>query len=307
MEQEPPKMLLEAGRIAAEVREYAAGLVEAGESCRRVCELVEERIRSLGAVPAFPCNISLNSVAAHYTPGLRDDCTIAEGSVVKLDVGAAVEGYIADTAVTVDLGGGPRGLVDASVEGLQAAMKVLKPGVRFYDIGRAVEQTVRRRGFKVVKNLSGHTIDRYVIHAGLSIPNYGDRTAWIHRVKPGMTFAIEPFATNGRGLVREGSTVNIYAYTGRRPRTMLGGLEERILRHVAEKYKTLPFTPRWLKGMAGDEEVERAVKLLARLGALHGYPVLIEAGGGLVAQAEHTFYALRGGVVVVTEKGQPTI
>lgn len=308
MDYDPPKELLQAGRIAADARDYGAALVKPGESCRRICESVETRIREMGAVPAFPCNISIDHVAAHYTPGLKDDCTVGDAGIVKLDVGAAVDGYIADTAVSIPLSPRDQGLVEASRAGLEAAMRVLKPGVRFYEIGKAVESIVRSRGFKVVRNLSGHTIERFTIHAGLSIPNHADRAAWIRRVQPGMTFAIEPFVTNGRGLVTDSSTVNIFAYTGRSVRKLvMGDVESRLLKHVIENYRTLPFTQRWLKGLAGDDEIESALRLLSKRGVLHAYPVLVEAGRGLVAQSEHTFYATRGGVVVVTEKGQTTL
>jgi methionyl aminopeptidase len=300
---EPPRELVEAGRVAARARDYSVRLVRPGESCRRICEAVEEYIRSLGAQPAFPCNISINEVAAHYTPGLRDDCTVPERGIVKVDVGAAVEGYIADTAVSVPLSDGDEKLVEAAREALEAVMKIIKPGIRLYEIGRTVESVARRRGFRPIKNLSGHSIGRYVIHAGLTIPNYADRTVWLKRLTPGLIVAIEPFITNGKGYVVEHSTVNIYAYKGRRPKTLLTGMEEAVLSEVERRFKTMPFTPRWLARLGEPEAVEEAVRSLAAKGALHAYPVLVEAGRGLVAQAEHTFYVAKDRVYVVTLAG----
>ncbi|MCE4604657.1 MAG: type II methionyl aminopeptidase [Aeropyrum sp.] len=306
---EPPEQLLKAGVIAARVRDESRELVRSGASCREICEKLESRIVELGASPAFPCNISISHIAAHYTPGIRDDCVVGEDDVVKIDVGAEIEGYIADTAVTVSLSEKHLGLVEASRAGLEAAMRVLKPGVRLYDIGKAVESAVRARGFKVIKNLSGHTIDRYTIHAGISIPNYADRAAWIRRIQPGTIFAIEPFTTTGRGYVVESSTVNIYAYTGKGARkAVLGELESRIMDYIESKFKTLPFTPRWLpSNMGSPNEIESALKLLAKRGILHAYPVLVEAGRGVVAQSEHTFYATKSGVIVVTDREQPEL
>ena len=297
---EPPEELVRAGEVAARVRDAAPGLVKPGESCRRICEALEEETRRLGAEPAFPCNISINEVAAHYTPGLRDDCRVPEEGLVKVDVGAHINGYIADTAVTVVLGDKWRLLAEAAREALESVVKAVRPGMRLYEIGRTVETVVRRRGFKPVRNLSGHSIDRYRIHAGLVIPNYADRTAWLHRLTPGLTVAIEPFVTNGRGFVREASTINIYAYTGRKPRTPLTSDEERLLNAVAERFKTLPFTLRWLTDVLPAERLEAAARGLMVKGVLHGYPVLVEAGKGMVAQFEHTFYVAKDRVYVLT-------
>jgi len=297
---EPPEELLRAGAVAARVRDLAFDIVRPGESCRRLCEALEGETRRLGAQPAFPCNISINEVAAHYTPGLGDDCSVPEEGLVKVDVGATVDGYIADTAVTVVLGDRWRGLAEAAREALEEAARVLRPGVRVYDVGRAIESVVKRWGFRPVRNLSGHSIDRYRIHAGLIVPNYADRAYWVRRLTPGMTVAIEPFVTDGRGFVRETSTVNIYAFTGRRPRTPLNSDEEKLLNAVAERFKTLPFTLRWLTDLMPPERLEAAAKGLTVKGLLHGYPVLVEAGRGMVAQYEHTFYIAKDKVYIVT-------
>ena len=298
--EEPPRQLVEAGRAAAKARDYGAGLVKPGESCRRVCEAVEGYIRSLGAQPAFPCNISINEVAAHYTPGLRDDCTIPEEGIVKLDVGAAVEGYIADTAVSVALDGKSQKLVDTAVEALESVMNILRPGIRLYDIGRTVEQVARRRGYRPIKNLSGHSIGRYIIHAGLTIPNYADRTSWLRKLTPGLIVAIEPFITDGKGVVIEHRVVNIFSYKGRRPRMPLTGIEDKLLSTVEARFKTMPFALRWLIDIAPPEDLEKAALTLVAKGAFHAYPVLVEAGKGLVAQAEHTFYVGKDRVYVIT-------
>lgn len=303
LDEEAVKKLVEAGRVAAKARDYGASLVQEGESARRICERVEQYIVNSGAQPAFPCNISINEVAAHYTPGALDDVIIPKGAVVKVDVGAHVDGWIADTALTVDLGGGSEALLKAVREALDAAAGIVRSGVRVYDIGRVIQSTIRRHGFKPVRNLSGHSIGRYMVHAGLSIPNYPDRAMIVQRLRPGMIVAIEPFGTNGRGFVVEGSTVNIYSYTGRSPRVALSEEEARALELVRERFKTLPFTPRWLAGELGAERADSIARRLAAKGVLHAYPVLVEAGRGVVAQFEHTFVILEDEVIVTTREG----
>ena len=141
-----------------------------------------------------------------------------------------------------------------------------------------------------------------MIHAGESIPNYGDRRDFARRLRPGTLVAVEPFATNGRGLVREGGVVNIYSYPGRPPRRLLTEEERSLLEYIAREYRTLPFTPRWLEPEWG-ERVEELVRGLAAKGALIAYPILVERGRGLVSQFEHTFLILQDRVIVTTRPG----
>ena len=300
IEESAVKALLEAGRIAGDTLRYAEKLVAPGASARKICETLEDFIVSRGGKPAFPCNFSVNHAAAHYTPGLDDDIELAGSEVVKVDVGVHVDGYIADTAITIDLSGRYQALLDAARDALESVVSGIKPNIRVYEIGKRIEQAIKKRGFKPIRNLTGHTIDRWIIHAGLSIPNYPDRRMFHVRLRPGTLVAIEPFATNGRGFVRESPLTNIYSYTGRRPKLPLNEVEEKILSKILEEYRTLPFTPRWLTRWFARETVAEAVKGLQAKGVLHGYPVLVEAGRGMVSQFEHTFLILEDRVLVTT-------
>ncbi|MDM7275181.1 MAG: type II methionyl aminopeptidase [Thermoprotei archaeon] len=287
-----------AGRIAVASREYAVGLVKPGALVLDVCESIERFIVESGGLPAFPCNLSINEVAAHYTPGLGDSSVIPEGAVVKVDIGVHVDGFIVDTAATVDLSGEYGKLLETTVRALEEAVSVVKPYVSLYDIGRVIERAVRDGGFKPIRNLSGHNIGRYIVHAGLSIPNVADRSLYRLRIQPGTLIALEPFATNGKGLVVDGPTINIYSYTGRGPKMGLTSLEAELLDYVSREYRTLPFAARWLRNWKGGD-VEGLLKLLHSKGVLHGYPVLIEAGRGVVAQFEHTVLVTESDVIVL--------
>lgn len=292
--------LVKAGEIAARVRELGAKLVKPGATAREICTRLEEYIVELGAKPAFPCNFSVNEVAAHYTPGIDDDVRLTGVEVVKVDIGVSLDGYIADTAVTVDLSGVNEKLLQAAQSALDQVVRIMKPNVRIYDIGKTIENTIKRHGFKPVKNLTGHTIGRWLIHAGTQIPNYADRTSFHKRLRPGTLVAIEPFATNGRGLVRDGGIVNIYSYTGRRGRYGLTELEEEVLNYIIEEYKTQPFTPRWLTSRFDKQVVQETIRGLTVKGVLHAYPILVEVSKGLVSQFEHTFLILKDRVIVTT-------
>lgn len=290
--------LLRAGRIAAVVRSEAERLVRPGTRASEICERLEAMIVELGGAPAFPCNFSVNSVAAHYTPGLRDDVVVGEKDVVKVDIGVHIDGHIADTAVTVDLSGEHGKLLEASQRALEDAIATIRPFVSLYEIGRAVENAVKPYRFRVVRNLSGHTIERYVIHAGVSVPNYADRSLYGVRLTPGTVVAIEPFVTYGKGLVREGSTRNIFAALEKRPRIALGPEEERFLVEVIARFKTLPFALRWLRDWG--ERGEAIVSSLVAKGAVREYPILVEVSDAIVAQFEHTIYIDEDDARVVT-------
>ncbi|MEB3756819.1 MAG: type II methionyl aminopeptidase [Desulfurococcales archaeon] len=292
------KKYIKAGKIAKEVREYSDKIVKPGEKALDICLELEKKIISMGGKPAFPCNISINEVAAHFTPSHNDDTRVPPDAVVKIDLGVHIDGYIADTAKTIDLSDKHILLLEASREALEKAIKTLKPGVRAFEIGLAVEQVIKNYGFKPVRNLTGHSIDRYKIHAGLSIPNYGDRFA-VFKITEGMTVAIEPFATSGKGLTREGKITNIYSLAKTNPRKLDQESRE-VFDYISREYRTLPFTPRWLVPVFGEKTVHHAMRMLVKTKTLYVYPILVEVGKGLVSQFEHTILLTKDGKIVTT-------
>ena len=162
---------IKAGKIAAEVREMVRVKDWIGKTVFEICEEVENEIKKRGAKCAFPVNASINEIAAHYTAEPNDPITIKDTDLVKIDLGAQIDGYIADTAVTVCYDAQFDGLVQAAEEALGNAMSMIKTGVKASDIGRTIETTIKKMGFKPIANLSGHSLDQYTIHAGKSIPN----------------------------------------------------------------------------------------------------------------------------------------
>ena len=280
---------VEAGKILRTVKEEAIKLIKPGVKLLEVAEFVENRIRELGAEPAFPCNISINSDAAHFTPKANDERVFKEGDVVKLDIGAHIEGYIADTAVTVDLGD-HEDLVKASEEALKNAIEVIHAGVNTAEISEAIYNTITDFGFKPVINLTGHGLDRYIAHAPPTI--YNVRIKRGVELKEGMVIAIEPFATDGVGKVAERGECEIYSLVAVKPLRMKQA--RRLMEEIYDRYKTLPFAKRWLK--ASDIILAK----LVREGVLRAYPVLTEIGRGLVSQAEHTVIVEENGAKVIT-------
>ncbi|ADL18849.1 Methionine aminopeptidase [Acidilobus saccharovorans 345-15] len=299
--QEEISRILEAGRIGAEARELGASLVKPGASAREICDEVESLIIRRGAKPAFPCNFSINEVAAHYSPGIDDDVKVPDKAVVKVDVGASVDGYLSDTAVTVAIGSESfQQLALAAKSALDKVAEVMKPDIRVYDIGKTIESVIKSMGFKPVRNLTGHTIERYTLHAGLSVPNYAERTLFYHRLRPGTQVAVEPFATSGRGLVVDGPKAYIYSATGNRPQR-ISETARQLLEYILSHYSTLPFAKRWLYPEWKREEIEAGLAELVKARALVEYPVLIEASRAPVSQFEHTFVITHDGVIVATK------
>jgi methionyl aminopeptidase len=275
----------EAGGILAEVRREVQDRVEVGESHLAVAEWAEERIRELGGEPAFPVNISIDEEAAHATPSPEDDSTFGE-EMVNLDIGVHVDGWLADSAVTVDLSGTPD-LVEASAEALAAAIEEVEPGVETGEIGAVVEETIDGYGYNPVVNLTGHGLGHWEQHTAPNIPNRAVSQGV--ELAVGDVVAIEPFATDGSGKVNEGSEEEIFALE--REASVRDRQARQALDQITDRFRTLPFATRWL-------DVPRrqmALRRLKRQDVVHGYPVLKEDEGRLVSQKEHT--------VIVTEDG----
>lgn len=291
-EKEAREKLAKAGRIARLAREKGAQLAKPGTPLLDIAEKVEAFIREQGGVPAFPVNLSANENAAHFTPAADDTAAVGEKDVLKVDVGVHVDGWIADTAITVDLSGQWGPLMEASQMALENALSVMKAGTNTRAIGRQIEQTIRSKGFKPVENLCGHSLEPWVLHAGAEIPNIesGGRI-----LEEGEVFAVEPFATNGSGLVHEATTeAEIYSVGSARPVRLPAS--RKLLGMVMEEYKLLPFAKRWLQEIPS---LNLAINDLSRQGVLHGYPILKETAGSMVTQAETTVIIEADGVTVL--------
>jgi len=294
-----PDELYQAGRVARRVKEEVYRLVRPGVNILDLAERVESLIADNNARPAFPCNVGVNEVAAHFTPVTGYSEQLSAKSVVKVDFGVEIDGYIADTAVTVTdepLGDSMR---LAAEEALRAALKVARAGVRVSEIGAAIQGVVSRRGFKPIRNLTGHEIARFNLHAGVSIPNV--ETTDSYRLQSGHVYAVEPFVTlpDGSGEVEAISDVTIFRVEPlRRPDRGLGGDDHRLLEQIDRMFRGLPYAERWLSSLGA--EAMSIHQRLVKMGRIQGYPVLVEKKRMPVAQAEHTILVLTDGLEVLT-------
>jgi methionyl aminopeptidase len=273
-----------AGKIAAEALSYGKELIKKYTKVVDVCDKIEEKIKELGGEMAFPVQISLNDAAAHYCPE-TDDSTILSDQLCCLDVGVHVDGCIGDNACSVDLSGSNADLVKASAEALKAATEVLSAGVLVSKIGKAIEDTIVGMGFQPVRNLSGHGLDLYNIHAIPSIPNFDTQEET--KLEKGTVIAIEPFATNGSGMIHEKGDASVFMLMGKK--SVRVGFVRDILKQI-EGYNGLPFTTRWLTKNFSEAQVRFALNQLKQLEILKEFPPLVERSNGLVSQAENSFY-----------------
>ena len=288
-----------AGRIAVDARNYGISLLKPGAALLDIANKIESKILEKGGGLAFPVNISINEIAAHYSPKYDDTITFKKGDVVKLDIGAHIEGYIADTAITVEIEENKYNeMVKASADALDAAINILKPGINLYEVGKAVQETVTSLGYKPIDNLTGHSMQRYLLHAGISIPNVFDE---IYNSKPkeGDVLAIEPFATNGAGHVVSGAGSNIYLCLDSFKQKLIRDKEAKIIfEKIKNEFKTLPFAQRWFKKQFSYNEM--SLRKLSFVGLVKHYPQLIDSKKGIVTQKEHTVIVTEDGCEVIT-------
>ena len=288
-----------AGRIAADARDYGASLIKSDVSFLEVANKIEERILDAGAGLAFPVNISINEIAAHYSPRHEDSHVFKKGDVVKIDVGTHIDGYIADTAVTIEVETNKYAdLIKASSDALDTAIGLMKPDLDLSEIGRAIQETITSYGYKPVDNLTGHSLSQYILHAGTNVPNVyeisGKNTARL-----GDVFAIEPFASTGAGHVVRGEGSNIYICNRSFRSKLIRNNQYRLLyNRLLNEFKTLPFAQRWSQRFFENNDI--ILSKLSFLGLIKHYPQLVDAKKGIVSQKEHTVIITEDGCEVIT-------
>jgi methionyl aminopeptidase len=291
---------IKAGKIASEVREYARTQDHTGRTLSEICNDVENQILRRGGEPAFPVNVSLNDIAAHYTAEPNDPTVVKNSDVLKIDVGVHIDGYIADTAVTVSFDSKYQDLIDIAQRALDEAIGIARSNTRVSDIGRIIEKTITKYGCKPIQNLSGHSLERYTIHAGKSIPNIWT-IGHSFNLSVDNVYAIEPFVTtkDGQGIVYEGKIKNIFGIVSRK-RTKDHKADE-FLEYLWNKFKTLPFALRWVVSDYEEKEALSFLRTLQKKKNVHAYPILVEGSNRIVVQAEHTIIPQQTSTITITK------
>jgi methionyl aminopeptidase len=287
-----------AGKIAAEVREHMKSTVTEGMPIIDICENTEALIRQKGGKPAFPCNVSINEVAAHYTSPPGDKSLVPRGALVKVDIGAHVDGYIADTAVTVCLDREYDNLVVAAEDALRTGIRTIRAGLFTSQFGSAIQKAIESHGLRPVANLTGHQVARYVIHAGRSLPNVIHIST--NRVVANEVYAIEPFVTLKNAAGRVGSGREAYIFRFLKQKTLRNEHSRKLCSFIMENFRTLPFAERWLIGVVPADKHKVAFSELLSSRTVMAYPIFVEVSGKPVAQAEHSVLVTKDGCEVLT-------
>ena len=293
-----PEQYVRAGKITREVRQWVKNRVKPGTGYLQLALEVEGEIIRRGGKPAFPCGIGVDEVTAHYAPQRDDERTIQEKDVVKVDFGVHIEGYLADTATTVTYNPEFQLLLETTERALGSAIASVKRDPRAGEIGRVVNAEAKDHGFKPISNLSGHTVDRYTVHAGKSIPNLFMPN--LPALKRNEVFAVEPFLTLGdaAGYVVDSPHETIFSLVSQR-RMGVKELDD-VVQLIWEERRTLPFTPRWFSEHYKEGKLRELLGKLEDRKVVRSYATLVEASGKPVAQFEHTMALEETGLVILT-------
>ena len=299
---------IQAGKLASKIRSEASKMITDGALVLDLVTYVENEILKNGAEIAFPCNVSINEYAAHYTSPAGDETRFKAGDMVKLDLGAMIDGYIADTAITVLASGNMdeyytqdqinlhEEIIEASAAGLEAAIATVRAGVEISKIGAAVHEAISEYNLNPIFNLMGHSLEQNNLHAGISIPNYDNNDNF--KLDEGQAVAIEPFATNGEGIVNDAPGHYIFSYLANKPFRMKS--TQKILKYIQHNNRYVPFSGRWITDEFGERKGAIALKQLSDAMAIYPYAPLREKQDCFVSQKEHTIIVEKEGCTVTT-------
>jgi methionyl aminopeptidase len=286
--------LKQAGEIAKKVKIFAKEIIKPGVLLVEIAEKIDNKILELGGRSAFPVNLSINEIAAHSTPSFND--TEKASGLLKVDIGVQIDGYVADTAFSLDLDNSEENkrLIESAELALKAGVETINYNTELMKIGKAIEDAIKSKGFQPIINLSGHSINQYDLHSGITIPNYNNYQTY--NLEEG-TYAIEPFSTSGHGKVKDGKPSGIYHLEN--DIQVRDAFAREVLAYIKEEFSTLPFCSRWLVKKFGSRALI-ALKRLEEANILHHYPQLIEIDRKPVAQAEHTVIITKKEKIVTT-------
>ncbi len=297
MDDEVRKKYHQAGHIAWQALNQGLNHIKEGIPYLEIADEIESYIKKRAEI-AFPVNISANDIAAHYTPTLDDPHVFHRGDVIKIDVGAHVDGYIGDTARTLEVGTKcHQKLITSSERALRAGLGAIRNNVSVQHIGSSIEKSIKDDNFNPVDNLNGHQLQQYILHAGVSIPNIDGKNGRV--LTTGDAVAIEPFVTSGQGHVKNSTNGNIYHLLPK------GKIHSPRVREsyalIKEHFGNLPFAGRWLAEYIPQKRIPLILSILQRRRLVTSYKTLVEMSGHMVAQAENTVIVTDNGCEITTQ------
>ncbi|KAG6143752.1 hypothetical protein E4U28_002219 [Claviceps purpurea] len=312
----------EAAEIHRQVRQYAKKTIRPGQTLTEIAETIENGVRSLTghsgltegdalvAGMGFPCGLSLNHCAAHYTPNAGNKMVLQQDDVMKVDFGVHVNGRIVDSAFTVAFEPKYDDLLKAVQEATNAGIREAGIDARVGEIGGVIQETMESFEVEIdgttypvksIRNLTGHNILPYSIHGTKAVPivKSDDQT----KMEEGDVFAIETFGSTGNGYVRDDMEVSHYAKNAEVQHVDLRLSSAKALLNVINKnFGTLPFCRRYLDRL-GQDKYLLGLNSLVQNGVVEAYPPLCDKKGSYTAQFEHTIL-IRPTVKEVISRGE---
>uniref|UniRef100_A0A8R1DRX6 Methionine aminopeptidase 2 n=1 Tax=Caenorhabditis japonica TaxID=281687 RepID=A0A8R1DRX6_CAEJA len=300
-----------------QVRKYVKSWIKPGMSMIDICERLETTSRrlikesGLEAGLAFPTGCSLNHCAAHYTPNAGDTTVLQYGDVCKIDYGIHVRGRLIDSAFTVHFDPKFDPLAEAVREATNAGIKESGIDVRLCDVGEIVEEVMTSHEVeldgktyvvKPIRNLNGHSIAQYRIHAGKTVPivKGGEQT----KMEENEIYAIETFGSTGKGYVHDDMECSHYMKNFELADEKIPLRLQKskgLLNLIDKNFSTLAFCRRWIDRL-GETKYLMALKDLCDKGIVDAYPPLCDVKGCYTAQWEHTIL-MRPTVKEVVSRG----
>ncbi len=297
MDDEEVETYIKLGEYHSSVLNKFARSIESNVKVIDLVERSEESIREGGYELAFPTNLSINEIAAHYTPYPGDETIIPENGVIKLDMGSHLRGMIVDAARSIALDEKYEEMVHVAKDALDSAVRMMIPGKKIREVSEAIYNTIVSAGYKPIQNLTGHKIEIYKLHAGIDVPSVPVRGGY--RLKEGDVFAIEPFVTSpeAKGYVVPLGEPLIFSF--RKKTRTRDDMERKVIKLVEKKYSKLPFCERWLARDLG-HRVNHVLLRLTEKRTLIQYPPLVEVTQRMVAQYEDTVLITSDGPIRLT-------
>ncbi|ADM12396.1 methionine aminopeptidase 2 [Encephalitozoon intestinalis ATCC 50506] len=310
--------LLQDARRAAEAHRRARykvqSIIRPGITLLEIVRSIEDSTRTLlegerNNGIGFPAGMSMNSCAAHYTvnPG-EEDIVLKEDDVLKVDFGTHSNGRIMDSAFTVAFQENLQPLLMAAREGTETGIRSLGIDARVCDIGRDINEVITSYEVEIegktwpirpVSDLHGHSISQFKIHGGISIPAVNNRDTT--RIKGDTFYAVETFATTGKGFINDRSPCSHFMLNVHKSRKLFNKDLIKVYEFVKSSFGTLPFSPRHLDHYNLVEGGSlKSVNLLTMMGLFTPYPPLNDIDGSKVAQFEHTVYLSENGKEILT-------
>ncbi|NCC70704.1 type II methionyl aminopeptidase [bacterium] len=284
------------GKYTRELRIEVSKIPKAGMDITEIIDFIEKKIFEKNYLPAFPCTVSINDVAAHYTV-FDEGYILKKGDLIKIDFGISKNGMITDNAITIEIETTKYlDLMKANLDALNAVMEKAQLGVKMRDLGKIVYDIAQKNNFNTIQNLSGHQIAKNNLHFGLSVPNYYNSDNRI--IEDNMEFAIEPFFTKGEGKVKSCGNSNIIHLIKIKP--IRDPIAKKILDYIKENYPYLPFSKRWLVDdiyqklnplgpKAFDiKKINYALRILKANNIIYEYDALASVDGEYISQFEDT-------------------